>query len=121
MSKRMRPSLKDYLRTGVVRTHKEAALPPLALAFLDILSKVDRETWEPILQGGTELQSKPLDFIFLREDFRTMDRSRFTYYILPQRGELLRPVRSSVQIREPLALLVKWDEMGMLTLCGISH
>ena len=133
MSKKIRPSLKDYLRTGQV--HLEAAnsqssqdneVPELEgkslelnvrkFDFLELLSPFDREMWGPILHAGTEFQMLPIDFVALREDFRTMDRSRFTYYILDRKGEPLRPVRTSVQIREPLIFLIKWDEIGALSL-----
>lgn len=169
MSKKIRPSLKDYLRTGEVHMEPVEASEPSPSApeavqlkkknvkatparprekkqtapakrtvrvkeplvaqiaektplstpegiFLELLSEADRKTWEPILQAGTEINSFPLDFVAIREDFRTMDRSRFTFYILDEKGADLRPVRTSVQIREPIACLAKWDEMGILTL-----
>ena len=174
MSKKIRPSLKDYLKTGEVRMEvadstsdgvsvRENEMPPKTsnslnskvkpvtktsvskkktpktippqenktklepeekspeldsrtIDFLEFLSPSDRETWEPILRAVVELQILPIDFVALREDFRTMDRNRFTYYILDQKGEPLRPIRTSVQIREPLTFLIKWDEMGILTL-----
>ena len=169
MSKKIRPSLKDYLKTGEVRLEvddssadsisvREKEAPPEAskvkpvtktsvskkkttktsppqeskteleseekspelesrtIDFLEFLSLSDRETWEPILRAEVELQMLPIDFVALREDFRTMDRNRFTYYILDRKGEPLRPIRTSVQIREPLMFLIKWDEMGILTL-----
>lgn len=184
MSKRMRPSLKDYLRTGEVRLEtaevpelpeqEASALPPhegagkkskkttknkevplkkkplaaspkeafqlaedaakeadysqtlspenksvsLSSLFLDSLAPNDRQTWEPVLAAGVEIQNRALDFPLLREDFRTLDRNRFTCYTLEKRGEPLRPVRSSVQIKESLLLYVKWDEMGILSLYG---
>lgn len=129
MAKKIRPSLKDYLRTGVVRfaeeqepaISKEQELPsapssqdPVA-ALLDLLSERDRLTWEPILKAGTEVRSAPLDFVALREEFRTADRNRFTYYLLAEGEEHLRPLRTSVQIREPVKALLKWDETGVLT------
>lgn len=172
MTKRIRPSLKDYLRTGEVRTEvfetqetpvpeslpprtrekkseassrtKQAAsqksktekrppqakerrsatkttarakaTPSVADSFLNSLTEADRATWVPVLSAGSEVTELPLDFIAVREDFRTMDRNRFTCYILDRKGADLRPVRSSVQIREPLELLLKWDELGVLIL-----
>lgn len=172
MTKRIRPSLKDYLRTGEVRveaiepqeisvsgsvpfrarekedkkssrskqatpeksnTRKQAVkvkerrtvrkttpkmnvTTSVAEDFLNSLSAVDRTMWAPVLHAGSEITELPLDFIAVREDFRIMDRNRFTCYILDQKGTDLRPVRTSVQIREPLELLLKWDELGVLTL-----
>jgi hypothetical protein len=76
--------------------------------------------WEPILRSGTEIRQPPFNAPALREDFRVMDRARFTYYILNERNAPLRPVRSSVQIREPFVLLIKWDETGAVDIYGLS-
>lgn len=139
MARKARPSLKDYLRTGVVRMEEgsisqadsaatpedntsglgTAETPPLSTALLSILSEEDRRTWRPILEAGTEIRHLELDFVSLREEFRTADRNRFTYYLLEGPGELLRPIRTSVQIREPVQFVLKWDEMGTLTLYGL--
>ncbi|MDR1979842.1 MAG: hypothetical protein LBQ42_13985 [Synergistaceae bacterium] len=120
MSKRTRPNLRDYLRTGKVRAETEpgesSESAPGVDAFLRLLTRHDLEVWRPMLRAGTAIQELPLDFVSLREDFRTMDRTRFTCYILEREGEPLRPVRTSVQIREPLLLALKWDELGTLTL-----
>ena len=43
-----------------------------------------------------------------------MDRSRFTLFRLETAGEPLFHVRTSVQIREPLIALLKWDETGKI-------
>lgn len=129
MAKKIRPSLKDYLRTGVVRLAEEreplvegetpspAAEPQNPVdSILERLSERDRHTWEPILHAGTQIQRAPLDFVPLREEFRNADRDRFTYYLLAEGEEHLRPIRTSVQIREPVKMILKWDEMGKLTL-----
>ncbi|NLL36786.1 MAG: hypothetical protein GX256_04605 [Fretibacterium sp.] len=130
MSKKIRPSLKDYLRTGVVRPEadslskemdsNEAAAPPPSSdsqeSFLSLLSPQDRETWQPILRAGVKVCSLPLDIVSAREDFRTADRNRYTFYILNKKGEPLRSPRTSVQIREPFELFLKWDETGVLEL-----
>ena len=122
MSKKAKPSLKGYLTTGKVRFDPEEPQAPSlgqkpeVLELLKRLTEADRKMWEPILSSGAGVQISPLDFVSVREDFRTMDRSRFTYYILDGEGGPLRPVRSSVQIRESLMLLLKWDEIGVLTL-----
>ena len=131
MAKKIRPSLKDYLRTGVVRfteDHPPAAAeerelpsaPPPAppqdsAMILAILSERDRRTWEPIFNAGTEIRVAPLDLVALREEFRNADRNRYTYYLLANGKDHLRPVRTSVQIREPVKGLLKWDETGVLT------
>ena len=135
MARKQRPNLKDYLRTGVVQMGDRdetqdkktdaapaetgmapAPSPAPADAVAALLSEKDKQMWGPILTAGTALQRVPLDFVALREEFRTSDRDRFTYYILPAEGEALRPVRTSVQIREPLRLVLKWDETGVMTL-----
>jgi hypothetical protein len=129
MSKRLRPNLKDYLKTGEVRLEalsgfyslsseppagEDAETNETSRVFLELLSESDRRTWEPIFRSGTEIRRPSFDAAALREDFRLMDRARFTYYILDERNVPLRPVRTSVQIREPFLLLFKWDETGML-------
>jgi hypothetical protein len=143
MSKRLRPSLKDYLKTGEVRLETSSGLQPPGSqpppsepacsgppdserassgdvrAFLELLSESDRRTWEPVLRSGTEIRKPPFDAAALREDFRLMDRARFTYYILDGQNAPLRPVRTSVQIREPFVLLLKWDETGVLDIYGM--
>lgn len=125
MAKKIRPSLKDYLRTGVVHLTEERepdvpmeerALPSApSESLLALLSDRDRRTWDPILKAGTEIRNESLDFVALREEFRTADRNRFTYYLLADGEEHLRPIRTSVQIREPVRMLLKWDETGILT------
>lgn len=125
MAKKIRPSLKDYLRTGVVRftedhpsaaaEERESAPPQNSAMILDLLSERDRRTWEPIFSAGTEIRVAPLDFVALREEFRNADRNRYTYYLLADDEDHLRPVRTSVQIREPVKGLLKWDETGVLT------
>ena len=138
MAKKIRPSLKDYLRTGVVRFNNDegeqgtdtdqAALPVSPPAnihspsadLLALLSERDRLTWEPILGAGTEIRTAPLDFSKLKDEFHSADKNRFTYYLLADGEEHLRPVRTSVQIRSPLRLLLKWDETGILTCYGLQ-
>ena len=122
MAKKAKPSLKGYLKTGKVclvspESQKSSSdQDTAALKLLENMTEADRKTWEPIFSAGTKICKSPLEFVSAREDFRTMDRARFTYYILEQKGGPLRPIRSSEQIREPLLLLLKWDEMGTMTL-----
>lgn len=157
MTRKRRPSLKDYLKTGEVhlepetlsfptegtpaeqapeqtstertateqaptertsveKTDAEWMTPPAAIALSKLLSATDRRIWEPILDAGTKITVLPLNLVALREEFRTMDRDRFTFFILEREGANLRPVRTSVQIRDPLTLLLRWDESGELTL-----
>ncbi|MDR2174591.1 MAG: hypothetical protein LBO82_01465 [Synergistaceae bacterium] len=139
MSKRVRLTLKDYLKTGEVRLEalpgfrsppsppksggaegKDAAPGDESGVFLGLLSESDRRMWEAALHSGTKIRRLPFDAAALREDFRLMDRTRFTYYILDERNAPLRPVRTSVQIREPFVLLLKWDETGALDIYGLS-
>jgi hypothetical protein len=83
-------------------------------SFVDMLCGEDRKTWEKIF-AVTGAEFLPLDFVERREDFRTMDRSRFTLFRLDEAGQPLFHVRTSVQIREPLIALLKWDETGKAT------
>jgi len=84
-------------------------------SFVDMLCGEDRKTWEKIF-AVTGAEFLPLDFVERREDFRTMDRSRFTLFKLEEAGKPLFHVRTSVQIREPLIALLKWDETGKATI-----
>lgn len=95
-----------------------AAQPELSgelRSFIDLLCGEDRKTWEKIF-AVAEAEFLPLDFVERREDFRTMDRSRFTLFKLEEAGKPLFHVRTSVQIREPLVALLKWDETGKATI-----
>ena len=196
MSKRMRPSLKDYLRTGEVRLEltesvespqidsaseepasikaaetssrkkdsgkksaggsadskpsapkkpsrekKAADAPPEKrsgrkeapvsaetvsselpkpandiVEFLSLLAEADRKIWSPIVNAEIDLQVGETDFVAIREDFRTSDKNRFTFYLLDKIGEPLRILRTSIQIKDPMTLLMKWDEMGSLVI-----
>ena len=84
-------------------------------SFVDMLCGEDRKTWEKIF-AVTGAEFLPLDFVERREDFRTMDRSRFTLFKLEEAGKPLFHIRTSVQIREPLIALLKWDETGKATI-----
>ena len=84
-------------------------------SFVDMLCGEDRKTWEKIFTA-TGAEFLPLDFVERREDFRTMDRSRFTLFKLEEAGKPLFHIRTSVQIREPLIALLKWDETGKATI-----
>ena len=125
MAKKTKPNLKGYLKTGKRSTADFAQEPAPAVqepassapsnAFLDLLAPSDLKMWESMLYAGTTLQLLHLDVASLREEFQAMDGGRFTYYTLAKKGEPLRPIRSASQINEPLALLLKWDETGVLT------
>jgi hypothetical protein len=119
----MRPSLKDYLRTGEVHLASEPR--PTAVgeaarndAFLGLLIPSDLRMWETYLSAGPKVQTLRLDLPSVREDFQTTDKIRFTYYALAGQGEPLRPVRADSQIQAPLILLLKWDDTGVLTVYG---
>jgi len=85
-----------------------------AEALLGMLAPEDRPVWERLV-AASEIAFLPLDLVERREDFRTMPRDRFTLFRLGEAGEPLFHVRTSVQIREPLACLIKWDETGRIT------
>ncbi len=134
---RRRPSLKDYLTTGKVfvedlphapdpvdiaplpaepsaETAAVAAEPetPLPPRILEILRDADREQWTPLLTAAA-VEERPIgELSARREEFRTLDRSRYTLFLLETPQGTLTPVRTSVRIREPLAALLLWDETG---------
>lgn len=80
-------------------------------SILEMLAPEDRPLWEKLF-GAAETEFLPLDLVERREDFRTMPRDRFTLFRLEEPGKPLHHVRTSVQIREPLVCLIKWDETG---------
>ena len=110
------PQDPDGAAPAAGTSHEGAADPSSPGDILTLLSDGDREMWAPILNAGTRIERVPATFVAMREDFRAADRDRFTYYLLAGEGEPLRPLRTSVQIREPLRFLLKWDESGILTL-----
>ena len=118
MAKKTKPNLKGYLKTGkraMAGTGQEPASTARDNAFLDLLAPPDLKMWETVLGAGTTVQLLHLDAASMRKEFQEMDRDRFTCYTLAKKGEPLRPVRLGSQIRDPLALLLKWDETGVLT------
>ena len=119
MAKKMKPSLKGYLKTGEVHPTSDSGRKPASAAridaFLDLLAPTDLEMWKSILGAGTAVQVLHLDVTSFREEFRAMDRSRFTCYSLAKKNEPLCPIRSDSQIQDHLMLLLKWDETGILT------
>ena len=118
MAKKIKPSLKGYLSTGkrvMGESGKQPSAEPRSNAFLDLLAPSDLKMWESMLGAGTTVQLRHLDVASIKEDFQTMDGNRFTCYTLAKKGDSLRPVRLGSQIDDPLALLLKWDETGVLT------
>ena len=85
-----------------------------AAALLDMLTPEDRNLWEKLF-AAAETEYLSLDLVERREDFRTMVRDRFTLFRLEEPGKPLLHVRTSVQIREPLVCLIKWDETGKIS------
>lgn len=83
-------------------------------SILEMLAAEDRPLWERLF-GAAETEFFPLDLVERREDFRTMPRDRFTLFRLEEPGKPLHHVRTSVQIREPLVCLIKWDETGRIS------
>lgn len=84
-------------------------------SLLEMFTPRDRDMWEKIF-AMAETEFLPLNLVERREDFRTMERDRFTLFRLEERGGPLLHVRSSVQIREPVACLLKWDETGRVSI-----
>jgi hypothetical protein len=126
-----RPSLKNYLSTGKViieGSHEacdtskaevdkgekiidEKAISPDKL--LELFSPEDLNIWEPVFKAGAKINREKTDFVELRNFFRTMDRAKFTLYILENEKVKMRTVRSGVQIREPFILFLLWDDAGI--------
>jgi hypothetical protein len=154
MTKKLRPSLKDYLKTGKISVEpfkenaqadpiaqakpeirqdikqetkpdikqeiKQAAKTSFALdkVFLSVLSPLDRDTWSLILTAGVEVKPLFLSTVdSLRDDFLASDNTRFTFYILHEKGAPLQMVFGESQISEPFVLVSKWDETGVLSIC----
>jgi len=82
-------------------------------SLLEMLAPEDRALWGNLF-GAAETEFLPLDLVERRGDFRTMPRDRFTLFRLEEPGKPLHHVRTSVQIREPLVCLIKWDETGRI-------
>ncbi len=93
---------------------KAPRLTPEEAELVGMLAPEDRAMWEKLF-GTAETEFLPLDLVERREDFRTMPRDRFTLFRLEEAGEPLSHVRTSVQIREPLVCLIKWDETGRIS------
>lgn len=95
--------------TTTEETKPQTPLPP---KILEILGAVDREQWTPLLTAAV-VDERPIgELSARREEFRTLDRSRYTLFLLDAPNGTLTPVRTSVRIREPLAALLLWDETG---------
>ena len=126
---RKRPSLKDYLTTGKVFVDAvpwEAEPGPEAVApgspkapeatvlprILGMLDDADRDQWTSLLSAAVVEERAVGDLPARRDEFRTMDRNRYTLFLLEAPSAKLVPVRTSVRIREPLAALLLWDENG---------
>ena len=133
MSRKLsKPSLKNYLSTGKViieepqevrdtsktAADKEAAEGKAVNAdkLLGLFSEEDLVTWEPVFKAGAEIEKGKTDLVELRNFFRTMDRTRFTLYILENEKITMRLIRSGVQIREPFLLFLLWDDIGVASI-----
>ena len=123
-----KPSLKDYLSTGkvIIGESNEESDTTIINAdinssgkrididkLVELLSTDDSNTWGPIFRAGAEIKNEKTDLSELREFFRTMDRVKFTLYILENVKSNMRIIRSSVQIREPFLLFLLWDDAGV--------
>jgi len=124
----LKPSLKDYLSTGKVITgesHEAGDITKTNISvnsdekninadkLVELFSADDSNTWGPIFNAGAEIKYEKADVSELREFYRTMDRIKFTLYILENEKTNMRIIRSSVQIREPFVLFLLWDDAGV--------
>ena len=135
MSRKLsKPSLKNYLSTGKVMTEEsqEVVTAPEETEtanientvnkavnidkLLGMFSPEDISTWSPVFEVGPEIRVEKMDIVELRNFFRTMDRARFTLYILENEKTTMRTIRSGVQIREPFLLFLLWDDTGVVSL-----
>ena len=123
-----KPSLKDYLSTGKVLIGESLAASNTARInvnlnsdeknmsvdkLIGLFSTDDANTWRPVFKAGAEVKNEKADLSELRDFFRTMDRVKFTLYILENEKTNMRIIRSSVQIREPFILFLLWDDAGV--------
>ena len=100
--------------TTAVVAEQETPLPPKASPprILELLGDADREQWTALLTAAA-VEERPIgELSARREEFRTLDRNRYTLFLLDTPKGTLTPVRTSVRIREPLAALLLWDETG---------
>ena len=125
--KSSKPSLKNYLSTGKVIIEKDASKADVneenaddkvinAEMLLELFSPEDSNTWEPVFKSGAEIKREQVDLAKLRDFFRTMDRARFTLYMLQDEKTTMRIIRTGVQIREPFLLLLLWDDTGVASI-----
>ena len=130
-----KPSLKNYLSTGKViiegsheasdaskaNVDKENADERVNIdKLLELFSPEDLVTWEPIFKAGAKIKRVKSDLAELRNYFRTMDRTRFTLYILESEKTEMRTIRSGVHIKEPFLLFLLWDDTGAATVYVID-
>jgi len=127
-----KPSLKNYLSTGKVIIEEKQEVGTVskeadnkenteektfkANKLLGLFSPEDQSIWEPVFTAGAEIVNEKVNLIELRNFFRTMDRVRFTLYILENEKTAMRTIRSGVQIREPFLLFLLWDDTGIASL-----
>jgi hypothetical protein len=122
-----KPSLRNYLSTGkvIIETPEETVVASNTASaensnakainadkLIELFSLEDSNTWEPVFKAGARIKTEKTDLVELRNFFRTMDRVRFTLYILENEKSTMRIIRSGVQIREPFILFLLWDDMG---------
>ena len=107
-------SAEPSAETMPVVAEQETPLPPKVSPprILELLGDADREQWTALLTAAA-VEERPIgELSARREEFRTLDRSRYTLFLLDAPKGTLTPVRTSVRIREPLAALLLWDETG---------
>ena len=107
-------SAEPSAETTSVVAEQETPLPPKVSPprILELLGDADREQWTALLTAAA-VEERPIgELSARREEFRTLDRNRYTLFLLDTPKGTLTPVRTSVRIREPLAALLLWDETG---------
>jgi hypothetical protein len=123
-----KPSLKNYLSTGKVVIEESYEVCDAsginanentdekvinADKLVELFSTEDSNIWGPVFKAGAVIKREEIDLVELRNFFRTMDRVRFTLYILENEKASLRIIRSSVRIRDPYLLFLLWDDSGV--------
>ena len=105
----LKEAYEAEFETTTDETKPQTPLPP---KILELLGDADREQWTPLLTAAA-IEERPIgELSARREEFRTLDRNRYTLFLLDTPKGTLTPVRTSVRIREPLAALLLWDETG---------
>ena len=80
---------------------------------MEQINQAARQASDAVSSTAAAIEERPIgELSARREEFRTLDRSRYTLFLLETPQGTLTPVRTSVRIRDPLAALLLWDETG---------